>query len=554
MIVTARLQARLHPRRLTARISSVPLQAALDTGLRATLDPLSVAIPVQLIAPHIYISTDDPITPSSTHYIFAPIDVTIYFTTDGSDPTKESTLYTGPFALPAGTYTIKARAYAPGYSPSDVAVSAEFEVASPVTATPVITRDGPGLYEITCATEGASIYYTTNGETPTADSAIYSIPLSIIQPTTLKAIAIKDEISSEVSEMVITESVWTIASTADGTKYVRIQCATTGQTLTAAGGAEIKLESGGEWGTSAVIPAGNTNRYIYFRGNGTGGTLTFPNPENITYLNLSNTGTSITGSVTGMPLTYLYLYKTGTSITGTITGMELTYLYLFNTGTAITGSITEMELTYLYLNDTGTSITGSITGMELTYLYLFKTGTSITGSITGMPLTYLYLFKTDTAITGSITEMELTYLYLNDTGTSITGSITGMELTYLYLYGTGTSITGVPPAIGKTLQTFRILGGTSYDYPWTEQAFLPPKRTWPAYSIEIDCLSTVGVVEFNTWLKRLASVSNPGTATLILKNTPTIDDLNDAGCGETDETSGYYAMVTTLGYNLSLGT
>ncbi len=290
----------------------------------------------------------------------------------------------------------------------------------------------------------------------------------------------------------ITESVWTIASTADGTKYVRIRCATTGQTLTAAGGAEIKLGSDGEWGTSAVIPAGDTNRNVYFRGNGTGGTLTFPNPENITYL---------------------------------------------------------------YLSATGTSITGSITGMPLTYLYLAGTGTSITGIITGMPLTYLIISGTSTSITGTITGMALTYLYLSGTGTSITGTITGMELTTLYLYGTGTSIDGVPSALGKTLSSLRIIGGTSYDYPWTEQTFDPTtKRTWTASTMAIDCVADAPKpAEFNTWLLGLASVSNAGTATLILKNTPTIDELNDAGCGETDTDSGYYAMVTTLGYTLTLG-
>ena len=133
-------------------------------------------------------------------------------------------------------------------------------------ATPVITRTSPGVYTITSTTGGASIYYTTNGGTPTANSTPYTEPLSIIQPTTLKAIAIKDEISSEVAEMVITESVWTIASTADASRYVRIQCATTGQTLTVTGGAEIKLTSGGTWGTSVEIPAGAINRDIYFRG------------------------------------------------------------------------------------------------------------------------------------------------------------------------------------------------------------------------------------------------------------------------------------------------
>ena len=246
-----------------------------------------------------------------------------------------------------------------------------------------------------------------------------------------------------------TESVWTIKPTADGTKYFRIQCATTGQTLTATGGAEIKLTSGGTWGTSVDIPSGEVNRDVYFRGNGTGGKLLIPSPQNVTYL---------------------------------------------------------------YINGTGTSITGSINGMALTYLLLYGTGQYITGSITGM------------------------------------------ELTYLYLYNTGTSITGVPPAIGKTLQTFRILGGTSYNYPWTSQTWdATTKRTWTATSMSIDCVAAAPTpAQFNTWLLGLASVSNAGTATLTLKNTPTVDDLTAAGL--IGAGSGYYAMTTTLGYTLSLGT
>ncbi len=221
-------------------------------------------------------------------------------------------------------------------------------------------------------------------------------------------------------------------------------------------------------------------------------------------------------------------------------------------GTSLEIIASDENYTTVYVKGTGTIVCEDAS--YITYLHLYNTGTSITGSITGMELTYLYLFGTGKSITGSITGMELTYLYLYNTGTSITGSITGMELTYIYLYKTGTSITGVPPAIGKTLSSIRILGGDSYDYPWTEQTFAPPKRTWTAITMSIDCLSTVGVVEFNTWLLGLASVSNPGTAELTLKNTPTIDELNDAGYGETDTDSGYYAMVTTLGYNLILGT
>jgi hypothetical protein len=84
----------------------------------------------KLPTPYITISNNDPITPSSTHSIIglSVEGIAIYYTTDGSEPTEASALYTTPFTLPAGTYTIKARAYAPGYSPSDAATSAEFTV------------------------------------------------------------------------------------------------------------------------------------------------------------------------------------------------------------------------------------------------------------------------------------------------------------------------------------------------------------------------------------------------------------------------------------------
>lgn len=307
-------------------------------------------------------------------------------------------------------------------------------------------------------------------------------------------------------------SVWTISAAADGLTYFTIQCATTGQTLTAAGGAEIKLSIDGEWGTSVEIPAGETDRDVYFRGNGIGGTLTFPSSELVTYLDIFSPGTSITGSINGMALKTLSLTQSSTYITGDITGMPLTSIYL-------------------YSNCQG--ITGSVEGMELTYLYLRATNTALTGDISGMPLTTLYL---------------------RDTVGPITGDISGMTLTTLYLRGTLERVYGVVAQLGTPLSSMNILGGTTFNYDWTLQDFGGTKHTWTATTMSIDCRSTVGAVEFNTWLKGLASVSNPGDATLTLRNTPTVDDLNDAGCGETNETSGYYAMVTTLGYNLSLGT
>ena len=45
---------------------------------------------------------------------------------------------------------------------------------------------------ITCATEGAKIYYTTDGSEPTASSTEYTGAISVTEAVTLKAIAVKD--------------------------------------------------------------------------------------------------------------------------------------------------------------------------------------------------------------------------------------------------------------------------------------------------------------------------------------------------------------------------
>ena len=63
-------------------------------------------------------------------------------------------------------------------------------------ATPTFTPAGGTYFEtqevtINCATEGASIYYTTDGSEPTESSIQYSMPLNITTTTTLKAKAFK---------------------------------------------------------------------------------------------------------------------------------------------------------------------------------------------------------------------------------------------------------------------------------------------------------------------------------------------------------------------------
>ncbi len=86
----------------------------------------------------------------------------------------------------------------------DVAFQADAP-AGPAVAEPVFGLDagtyaGTQSVAITCETEGATIYYTTDGTTvPTAESTEYTTPISITETTTIKAIAIKGEDKSEVA-------------------------------------------------------------------------------------------------------------------------------------------------------------------------------------------------------------------------------------------------------------------------------------------------------------------------------------------------------------------
>lgn len=56
------------------------------------------------------------------------------------------------------------------------------------------------------AESGATIHYTTDGTTPTAESSVYSGPLTLTETTTVKAIAVKDGVSSSVTSRTYSKS------------------------------------------------------------------------------------------------------------------------------------------------------------------------------------------------------------------------------------------------------------------------------------------------------------------------------------------------------------
>jgi len=118
---------------------------------------------------------------------------TMYYTTDGTTPTTASNKYTGPFTV-STTTTVKAIATAPNFANSSLS-NAPYKILAGTAATPSLSPP-PGTYTgtqqvtITTTTPGATIYYTTDGSTPTTASTIYTGPVAVSVTETLKAMAV----------------------------------------------------------------------------------------------------------------------------------------------------------------------------------------------------------------------------------------------------------------------------------------------------------------------------------------------------------------------------
>ncbi|MGN1339801.1 MAG: chitobiase/beta-hexosaminidase C-terminal domain-containing protein, partial [Oscillospiraceae bacterium] len=178
-------------------MSNSTVSQAVYTITSAPVDPVVETVAAPVITPN-----GGSFTGSQEITITCQTDgAAIYYTLDGTVPTANSIRYTGAFTLTEST-TVRAIAIKAGMNNSTVSQAVYTITSTPVdpvvetVAAPVITPNGGSFtgtkqVTITCETDGADIYYTTDGTTPTTSSVKYTGEITISSTTTIKAIAVR---------------------------------------------------------------------------------------------------------------------------------------------------------------------------------------------------------------------------------------------------------------------------------------------------------------------------------------------------------------------------
>lgn len=355
---------------------------------------------------------------------------TIYYTTDGTDPDEDSDEYTSAISI-TETTTLKAIAIKSGVESS--VASATYTMNRPDAPTfDVAAGVFDTAFDLHLATEtdGATIYYTTDGATPTTSSSEYATKVAIFTATTtVKAIAVKNGLTSDVSSATYTydsrttptfslsttsidlkvnetSSAVTLTTNSDGD--ITFSCADAHVTLTGTSNSRtISADAAGTY--TVTVSVTNSENY-----KDASGTITVTVTKKATTMVLTPSFSSkdlyetTTGSLTGVPQ-YNSSAVAGAEVTytssdtnvatiasnGTVTFKKagtttLTVTYAGNDEYEACNDTYVLDLTDTTPQETTVSISFNNTFFGISAITSWKTGdpTSATGELKNVSVTY----------------------------------------------------------------------------------------------------------------------------------------------------------------------
>ena len=176
------------------KVAGVAVAAVLTLGMFSCSNGIDYPVKQAVATPIFSIESGAVNSGTSVTISCATEGAKIYYTTDETEPTASSTEYKAAISVMEAV-TLKAIAIKDGMNDSAVA-SVSYTIKGTV-ATPAFSVASGAVNSgtsvtISCATDGAKIYYTTDGSDPTASSTEYTAAISVTEAVTLKAIAVKD--------------------------------------------------------------------------------------------------------------------------------------------------------------------------------------------------------------------------------------------------------------------------------------------------------------------------------------------------------------------------
>ena len=167
--------------------------------------PTTPTVSTPVISPE---SSTGNVSPISVSMTCSTSGATIRYTTDGSDPTSGSPVYSGAFDV-TDTMTVKAKAFLSGYNDSGVAAN-YYSFGEPPLGTPSISPGGGAVpsgteVAITYDTNSTNRFYRLNG----GPWISYAAPLTISATTILEAYST----ASGYSDSSVASEIYTVDST-----------------------------------------------------------------------------------------------------------------------------------------------------------------------------------------------------------------------------------------------------------------------------------------------------------------------------------------------------